>query len=372
MSQERTPLDMVSAPKAQNSVDFRLLELPKQYELLGKISEGGMGAIFKAQNRYTGAKFAIKVMRAEAAQKQNALERFKFEAKAASSLKHPHICQVHDFGLTENNMPYLVMGWIDGINLASKVNRDKALPAQEAIVIFQQVASALAHAHANKVVHRDLKPENIMLSRDPQGRTEVHLVDFGIAKELCDEEATEDPQSNALTRTGMVVGTPLFMSPEQARGLTVDGRTDVYSFGCLMYFALTGKAPYVGRTVIDTINMHLNDPLPEVDPALKVPADLKMIMYKSMEKEREDRYQTMDQIAADLKKLIKGVSIEKHVTSGEKQSQRRKIFIALYFLLGFIATYLISNALQAFLDSGATSTKSKTSAPTAKAHKSHP
>lgn len=173
----------------QESQALQLLrELPQQYELLGKISQGGMGAIYKARNRYTKTFFAIKVMRPETAKDEKALLRFCVEAKAASSLRHPHICQVHDFGLTENKMPYLVMDWIDGVSLRHKVERDGKVSAQDAIRIMQQVAQALGHAHQNKIIYRDLKPDNVMLTRDAEGRTIVHLVDFGIAKVLTDED----------------------------------------------------------------------------------------------------------------------------------------------------------------------------------------
>lgn len=343
-----TPQPTDAPAQTESDLDVCLKELPNQYEILGKVNEGGMGHIFRAQNRFTGAQVAIKVLRVEAVRDRNALERFINEAKAASSLRHPNICQVHDFGQTKSGMPYLVMDWIDGISLNQKVKRDSRLSANEAIPVFQQIAMALDEAHKHRVVHRDLKPENIMLTRDTQGRTHVKVVDFGIAKVLADDEQT--PVAVNLTRTGTVVGTPMYMSPEQARGLQIDCRTDVYSFGCLMYFAIVGEPPFVGPTVIDTLNKHLYDPPAEIDSAIKIPADLKMLMLKCMEKKVKHRYQSMDELARELKKLSKGVDLDKHVLSTERDARRKKIMLFIYFVVGFVLMYILSNVLQGLMD----------------------
>jgi serine/threonine-protein kinase len=239
------------------------------------------------------------------------------------------------------------MDWIEGISLGRKVTRDKQMSVPEAMEIFQQTAAALMHSHSSKVVHRDLKPENIMLSRSDRGQTDVHLLDFGIAKMLSDEDVMI---SGGLTRSGTVVGTPLYMSPEQARGTGVDRRSDIYSLGCVMYFTLTGAPPFVGKTVIDTITMHLNMPPPEMDPALKIPADLKMIILKALEKSPADRYQSIEELAADLGKLTRGVSIERHMLAGERQSVKKKALIIVCFILGFLLMYAASIGIQNLLD----------------------
>lgn len=334
----------------QNRANQLAAELPPQYELFEKVGEGGMGFIFKARNRYTHAMYAVKVLRSEFDHDQRALDRFMFEAKAASSLKHPRICCVHDFGLTESGIPYLVMDWIEGISLGRKVTRDKQMSVPEALEIFQQTAAALMHSHQNKVVHRDLKPENIMLGFDEQGRTAVHLLDFGIAKMLSEEDVGI---SGGLTRSGTVIGTPLYMSPEQARGLTIDRRSDIYSFGCVMYFTLTGLPPFLGKSIIDIITMHINAPPPDMNPALKIPPDLKMIVLKALEKSPTDRYQSIEELALDLGKLNRGVSIERRMLAGERQSVKKKIVIVMCFIVGFIAMYAASIGLQNLLDASA-------------------
>jgi len=348
MSSARTPLDTTPYDREHISYDLLVRELPKQYELLDEAIEGGMGVVYKAQNLRTQTHVALKVICPEIAKKRKAVQRFLVEAKAASSLNHPNICKVYDFGATANGLSYLVMEWIDGVCLARKIIRDKRAPVPEAIRIFQQIAAALAHAHEHKVVHRDLKPENIMLTRDADGKTKVCVVDFGIAKVLADEENAT--RSYTLTSDGMVIGTPMFMSPEQARTNRVDGRTDIYSFGCVMYFTLTGKPPFIGETSLDTIAKHISEPAPEIDSALNIPAGLKRIVQRAMEKSPDDRYQTMDEIAIDLKKLTKGVVVQHRPLSSERQAARKRFVTFLCFVFGFALTYFVSLTLQNWLD----------------------
>jgi len=349
MNVDSNPLTVAPSKSYQKNADSFLQELPEQYQLLGCVGEGGMGSVFKAQNRYTGSQFAIKVMRFEFARDPEAWRRFAFEAKAASLLKHPHICQVHDFGLSKNGMPYLVMDWIDGISLEEKVLKEKRLTSDEGIEIFQQVAAALAHAHQHKVIHRDIKPHNIMISQDQSKNLNVHIVDFGLAKAFQDENNSS--QSHGLTQTGTIVGSPMYMSPEQARATNIDKRTDIYSLGCVMYFAFTGDAPFAGASSMDIISKHLNELPPVIDPALKISADLKMIIFNAMEKKPRDRYQSMEQLALDLDKLEKGVRLKHRVLSGEKLSFRRRLIIGLSFILAFLITYAISVGLQNLIDS---------------------
>ncbi len=327
--------------------DNQLPVLPEQYSVIGKVSEGGMGAIYKVKNCYTGGNFAVKVLRKECAYDEEMRQRFIGEAKSASSLKHPAICQVHDFGINKD-VPYLVMDWIDGISLERKLRRDGPLEQTEAINIFLQIAQALALAHEHAVVHRDLKPENIMLAGGgTDGHTKVQIVDFGIAKVL-----TEDGdaiKSQGLTKTGVVLGTPLYMSPEQALGKSVDQRSDIYSFGCVMYAALSGTPPFVGETFVDTANKHISEAPPAINQALGVSNGLKMITLKAMEKKPEDRYQSMDEIIADLKKLTKGVQLERVSLASERQRKRKMIITAVIFIVAFVLMYLAGGFLQDLL-----------------------
>jgi serine/threonine-protein kinase len=172
----------------------------------------------------------------------------------------------------------------------------------------------------------------------------VQLVDFGIAKSIDGENAVQ-----ALTKTGVIVGTPIFMSPEQARAERIDGRADIYSLACVIFFALTGKPPFLGPTIVDTITKHLIESPPDFDPALKIPSDLQKIIYKSMEKDPCDRYSTMEEVLTDLKKLTKGVTLEHKASTRERQRIYKRLLIFMWFALGFIAMYLISMALQSLM-----------------------
>ena len=336
-----------AAPSQRNKSQFDVLvkELPASYEIIEKVAEGGMGAIYKALNHDTNSFCAIKVLRSGASNVDNAIDRFIIEAKAASTLVHPNICQLRDFGLTEPSyIAYMAMDWIDGTSLRERVDHGSRLTVKEALPIFQQIASAIAHAHKMQVVHRDLKPENILISRDHTKRLDAHLIDFGVAK-LLDEE-----QGRTLTQTGTVVGSPLFMSPEQAKGDVLDRRTDIYSLGCVMYFAISGRPPFVGDSVIQTISKHISERPPAFDSQLKIPTDLNMIIFKSLEKNPDDRYQSMDDLSVDLKKLSKGVKIAPLLVPTERLKKRKLLFNAVLGCIAFAVTIAISIAWQNWMD----------------------
>jgi eukaryotic-like serine/threonine-protein kinase len=339
-------------PQLQESADVDSAAdpvLPEQYQVLFKVSEGGMGAIYKAQNRYTGATFAIKVLRTEFALDEEYRQRFILEAKAAGSLKHANICPVHDFGLTQAQTLYLVMDWIQGISLSKKVLRDGPLSVSAALPVFEQVATALECAHQHGVIHRDLKPDNIILSREPEtGITHTYLVDFGVAKVLTG--VREEARDRGLTPCGTVVGTPMYMSPEQARELEVDGRADIYSLGCVMYFVLTGKPPFVAETALDTMFKHVNETPAEIDPALKVPGDMRKTILKCLEKNPVDRYQNAGQLLSDISKMTRGLRLGNVVLASEKQKQRQRLGTVALFVIGFVLMYVISTGAQMFLD----------------------
>lgn len=334
---------------AATQFDPLLKELPEQYELLMKVREGGMGAIYRAKNRYTGASFAIKILLPKYAADEDMRQRFITEAKAASALKHHGICQVRDFGITKSKMPYLVMDWLDGMTLHERVGTKGPLNAREAIPIFIQIASAMGHAHKQKVIHRDLKPEHVVLCQNEAGEhNDVRIVDFGIAKLIHDEGAPAPKEG--LTMDGMVIGTPLYMSPQQIKGLKLDGSSDVYSMGCLMYFTMSGIPPYEGDTYIDVMYKHVNNPPPDFPSLIKVSDDLKNIIFRAMEKEPQDRFRTMEDLITELKKLTKGVSVERKTLSHDRAKNKQKWMTVAYFIGGFVVMYVISTLLQTLME----------------------
>jgi len=334
---------------AETQFDPLVEELPEQYELLMKVRQGGMGAIYRARNRYTNADFAIKILLPKYAADEDMRQRFITEARAASALKHPGICQVRDFGITKSRMPYLVMDWLDGITLHEWVDTRGPLSEREAVAIFLQIASAIGNAHKMKVIHRDLKPEHVVLCKaENQEQNDVRIVDFGIAKVIHDEGAPAP--KDGLTMDGMVIGTPLYMSPQQIKGLKLDGATDIYSLGCLMYFTMAGCPPFEGDNYMDVMYKHVNNPPPEFPHQVKVSDDLTRVIFRAMEKELEDRYSTMDEVISDLKKLTKGISVERRTLSHHRARAKNKWMTVGYFVIGFVAMYFLSMLLQTAFD----------------------
>jgi Kae1-associated kinase Bud32 len=242
------------------------------YEILEPIGKGGMGEVWKARDTRLNRVVAIKRLESEHT------ERFKREARAIASLNHPHICQIYDVG-----PDYLVMEYVEGTTLARK------LPAEEVVRLAIQIASALEAAHAKGIVHRDLKPANILVT--PAG---VKLLDFGLAKM---ESPSEDSTiSVALTEPGLVVGTVAYMSPEQAQGLPVDLRSDVFSFGTVLYEALSGRRPFRGDTSFATLAAIVKD-----EPAaLEAPPALGRIVKRCLAKQAANRYQNISQVLEAL------------------------------------------------------------------------
>ena len=357
---------MTAEPQKPDPLQY---ELPKQYRVLGKVKSGGMGAIYKVENTFTKQICAVKVMKADQAENEILRKRFVVEAKAASLLQHPHICQTYDFGISDNDVLYLVMQWLDGISLEQKIARDGPLSVQETTTVFMQVATALAHAHENNVVHRDLKPDNLMLSRDRSGGgTNVHIVDFGIAKMVKDDGAT--PTNDGLTRVGALIGTPAYMSPEQAMASKIDARSDIYALGCVMYFALAGAPPFTSNNVMDLLYKHVHNAPPEFDPALKVSNAMKSIVLKCLEKKPEDRYQSMNQVAVDLKKLTKGVAVNRKILAKDRKLIFELVRIVVIFGVVFGVTTFVGTGIQSLNESVKKNSVAKVDASRAKTIKS--
>lgn len=274
------------------------LRLPEHYQLVSRISIGGMGAIYKGRHKGTNAMVAIKILHPHVAAKENNLQRFEREAQAASKLKHPNLVVVHDYGVTPDEVPYLVMELIEGKTLREEFGKGGLAP-QRFFAIFQQVCDALDHAHRKGVIHRDIKPSNILLTRSDEGNDFVKVVDFGIAKVV----ASQDLGSQELTQTGDLIGSPLYMSPEQCMGEVLDARTDIYSLGCVMYEAITGQPPLTAENAVKTIFKHINvrpEPISVVRPEIRLPVLVEQMIFKALEKDPRNRFASM----ADLRQAI--------------------------------------------------------------------
>lgn len=269
-----------------------------RYHVVKKLGEGGMGQVYLAEHVKMGRRSAIKVMNPVMVHDPDAVARFNREASNASRITHPNVCAIYDFGETPDGLIYLAMEFIEGEPLTDLLEREGALPVPRATAIFLQTAEALQAAHDLGIVHRDLKPDNIMLSRKKGGGDTVKVVDFGIAKAVGGDQAGQK-----VTRTGLVVGTPEFMSPEQLSGDALDGRSDLYSLALVFYRMLTGKLPFEATSVQETMIKRLTDEpikLAEARPDLSFPAGLQPVLDTALARTPMERYQSVAKFAADV------------------------------------------------------------------------
>ncbi|HVK71801.1 MAG TPA: serine/threonine-protein kinase, partial [Kofleriaceae bacterium] len=258
----------------------------------GKIGQGGMGSVYAATHPVIGKRAAIKIVHAELCRSAGTVERFVQEARVVNQICHPSIVDIFDLGQLPDGRPYLVMELLRGCTLGERLAEER-LSAVEGIEVLIQVADAVAAAHVHGVFHRDLKPDNIYLTDGPRGSL-VKVVDWGIAK-LRDVT----PQSVALTTSGMVLGTPRYVSPEQARGKELDDRTDVYSLGVIAYEVFLEGPPFVADNVAEMLAMHLREPPPppsEVWP--DIPAQLERLLLAMLAKSAADRPSLADVVTA--------------------------------------------------------------------------
>lgn len=274
----------------------------ERYEIESVLGSGGMSVVYRATHKLMNKVVAIKLLDPRLVRQQLAVKRFQLEAQAASRLNHPNVIVIHDFGMTPEGQPYMVMDFLGGKSLQDILDETPHLAPARAKMIFTQAASGLGHAHKCGVVHRDVKPNNIIIDHDHTGAEAVKIVDFGIAKVVSDASSP----SERLTRAGEFFGTSVYMSPEQCRGKDVDLRSDIYSFGCVMFESLTGLPPFEGDNDLDTFQMHLSADPPsfkERRPDLPIPPEFEYIVRKSLEKSADARYQSMDELMADLERV---------------------------------------------------------------------
>ena len=266
------------------------------YRILGKLGGGGMGVVYEAEDMKLGRHVALKFIPENLAGDPKSLERFSREARAASLLNHPNICTIH--GIEDNNgHPFIVMERLEGESLKQHI-AGHAMNVDKVLDVGVQVADALIASHAKNIVHRDIKPANIFLT--PTGQ--VKVLDFGLAK-LVHNLGTEDDAGadNSLTAVGVIPGTAVYMSPEQARSETVDARSDLFSFGVVLYEMSTGKKPFTGANSLVTLDAVLHSkPIPPRDVNPKIPIELEGIIGKAMEKDRNHRYQSAAEMRSDL------------------------------------------------------------------------
>ena len=270
------------------------------YRLVAELGAGGMGAVWAAEHVLLGSRAAIKVLRTELSQNQAIVQRFFDEARAASRVNHPNIISVIDFGW-QRDVAYLVMEHLPGTTVTRAIYQAGRILPERSLWIVRESAMAMAAAHAVNIVHRDLKPDNLFLVPDHNGAERLKVLDFGIAKLLGEKD-----QGHNLTQTGMIMGTPAYMSPEQCRGAgRVDHRTDIYALGCVLFHLLTGRPPFVASTPGDLIALHLTaaPPVPStVTPGIS--PELDALVLHCLAKNVDERIQTMSELVARIDALL--------------------------------------------------------------------
>ncbi|MBX9666737.1 MAG: serine/threonine protein kinase [Candidatus Obscuribacterales bacterium] len=276
--------------------------IANRYEIISKLGEGGTATVYLVRDETLNRDVALKLLNPDLVKPESAL-RFQSEAKTASTLAHPNLINVLDFGIADNNEIYLVMDYIKGITLAEFVEQNGPMPIEEAIEIFIQVCDGIGHAHKQGILHRDLKSTNVMLT-EQDTHTRVLVLDFGLAKRT---------EYGSITRTRKIIGSPLFMSPEHASGHELDGRADIYSLGCLMYYTLTGVYPIQGDTALDTIFKQSTESAPTLKqgmPDKEFSHELETIVGKCLKKDKSQRYSSVQELRTALMSMLEPTQIE--------------------------------------------------------------
>ena len=269
------------------------------YRAVSLLGEGGMGAVYLAEHPAIGRRVAVKVLHKNYIRDENLLTRFLNEARAANAIRHPNIIEILDSGTIADGTPFLVMELLEGESLGTRIRRDGALSIQTAVEFCYQTASALGAAHKKGIVHRDLKPDNLFVVPDPHDpeRERIKVLDFGIAK------LQQSANDSVKTRTGTLMGTPIYMSPEQCRGTrTVDHRSDIYSLGIIFFEMLCGQPPFVSEGFGELVNMHLNvAPAAPSTQNANVSATIDAIVLKMLSKNPDERFADMGELMTALK-----------------------------------------------------------------------
>lgn len=297
MTEEKNVAGLIDAPQIQN------------IEILELLGHGGMSVVFKARQKDLDRAVAVKVLSNTALNGEDGIRRFRQEARLTSALDHPNIIKILSFGISSKGQPYLVMEYVSGHSLSEELKEKGRLTLSTFKRVFLPSLSALESAHKAGLVHRDIKPGNIMLSTGDDGQITAKILDFGIAKAL--QESSNALGSNQLTKTGAVLGSPGYMSPEQCECKAVDGRSDLYSLSCVMYEAVTGQPPFTAESALDVMRQHSMEPPPSADHLLKkvaIKKDLARAIVWGLAKNPDARPQNAAQLQEILSSALDDVS----------------------------------------------------------------
>jgi serine/threonine-protein kinase len=304
-SERFCPKDGSALRSADVHADLVGQVVAERYHVLEKLGEGGMGQVYLAEHVRMGRRSAVKVMSPNLTRDPDAVSRFNREAANASRITHPNVAAIYDFGETSDGLIYLAMEFVDGEPLTKIIQRLGSLPLARAVNIARQTADALTVAHELGIVHRDLKPDNIMIGRGREGADLVKVVDFGIAK-------ASQNEAQKVTKTGLVVGTPEYMSPEQLAGDKLDGRSDVYSLGLVTFVMLTGKLPFPSETAQEAMLMRLMEKpksLAEMRPDITWSPELQAVFDKVLARDMAQRYTVAAEFGTELLRAAQSAGV---------------------------------------------------------------
>ncbi len=308
------------APKAVKVLEANE-EFAGRYRIVSQIGHGGMGRIYQVADLQNNRVIALKILHPHLIDDEDSVKRFEREAKAAMHLRHPNLLTVYDYGISEEGLPFIAMEYLNGEVLQKLLNMDGPLDIKRFLTIFLQTCSALHHAHSNSVIHRDVKPSNIMLIKVDEQSDLAKLVDFGIAKII----RPDGQSAEKLTHTGDVFGSPHYMSPEQCLGSELDMRSDIYSLGCVMYEAISGRRPFEGQNALGTMQMQVSNQAKKFSDFcahLSVPPQIESVIQRAMEKSPEKRYQSAKELGIELERLltVDQINLENQWTSNQTHS----------------------------------------------------
>ena len=304
-----------SSPPAPLEPDRRLGTRLAGYEIKAIAGRGGMGVVYRAEHVHLGRTVALKLLAPRPGESSEFRDRFLTESRTAAAINHPHIITVYDAGEADGLL-YIAMQYVDGTDLAGLLERAGPLEPAEAVYLLSQVGDALDAAHAHGIVHRDVKPENVLLDRD-----HCYLTDFGATKAI--------GADRGLTTKGQFIGTLDYMAPEQIEGSPLDGRTDVYALGCLLYHALVGEAPYGKESEVSVLAAHLHDPTPTASRKRPdLPHALDPLIARAMAKSREDRYPSCGAFLAAVRQVTEGAAEQQKPPMSALVSRATKLLVA--------------------------------------------
>jgi serine/threonine-protein kinase len=279
------------------------------YEVTELLAKGGMGCVYAGVDPSRGRKVAIKILNASLSEDPTVVRRFMQEAHAINQIGHPNVVDIYSLGQLATGQPYIVLEFLKGQTLASRLDREPPLRVVDALAMMIEVCDALGAAHGRGIVHRDVKPDNIFLTETEEGRRVAKLLDFGLAKRLVSNTGFDEPH----TGLGVALGTPLYMTPEQCRGEAVDGRTDVYALGLILFEMFTGQHPFMRPTLPEILNAQLTEKPPRSEALAALPRQLEELILACLEKDPEARPGGVHLVRDRLRAIAASPSLAKHI-----------------------------------------------------------